>query len=201
MERGVLENTLTNGVWQALCESTPGTVFNTDGLRRKLNGLCMCRVAKQATLMLLSADDFEAELKSNQPLAEALGVRRQAMADSIPEYPTPEIWEHANPRQVQRAARSFAALKRREVPVYSGPLFVGDEEQAKAQAASDVARRLLVLWAVELRAEGCPQGEAVELIDHLDLWSSVSPSERSFLENENPDPKECGPLRHHPYVR
>jgi CRP-like cAMP-binding protein len=63
---------LTNGVWQAFWRSTPGTVFNTDGLRRKLKGTCLCRVAKQSTLMLLSADDFDAELKVNQPLAEAL---------------------------------------------------------------------------------------------------------------------------------
>jgi CRP-like cAMP-binding protein len=75
IERGVLESVkLTNGVWQAFWRSTPGTVFNTDGLRRQLKGPCMCRVAKQATLMLLSADDFEAELKVNQPLAEALGA-------------------------------------------------------------------------------------------------------------------------------
>jgi CRP-like cAMP-binding protein len=74
IERGALESVkLTNGEWEAFWRSTPGTVFNTDGLRRKLQGPCMCRVAKQVTLMLLSADDFEAELKVNQPLAEALG--------------------------------------------------------------------------------------------------------------------------------
>jgi CRP-like cAMP-binding protein len=65
----------TNDVWQAFWLSTPGTVFNTDGLRRKLKGTCFCRVVKPATLMLLSADEFEAELKVNQPLAEALQVR------------------------------------------------------------------------------------------------------------------------------
>ncbi|MFO0818306.1 MAG: hypothetical protein U1A77_10220 [Pirellulales bacterium] len=65
----------TNGVWQAFWLSTPGTVFNTDGLRRKLKGTCFCRVVKPATLMLLSADEFEAELKVNQPLAEAIQAR------------------------------------------------------------------------------------------------------------------------------
>lgn len=76
IERGVLESVkLTNGVWQAFWRSTPGTVFNRDGLWRKLKGPCMCRVAKRATLMLLSADDFEAELKVNQPLADAMGDR------------------------------------------------------------------------------------------------------------------------------
>jgi len=75
IKSGVLESVkLTNGVWQAFWHSTPGTVFNTDGLRRKLKGTCLCRVAKPATLMLLSADDFEAELKVNQPLSDALGA-------------------------------------------------------------------------------------------------------------------------------
>src|SRR6266478_1425802 len=109
----------------------------------------------------------------------------------MPEYPSPESWQHASVRQAQRAARSFAALKQREAPVYSGPLMVDDDEQAKLQPAPEVARRLLVLWAVELKAEGCPQSEAVGLVENLNLWSSVSPSEKKFLQNENPDPEEC----------
>src|SRR5262249_13472055 len=110
---------------------------------------------------------------------------------SMTEYPAPETWEHASVRQAQRAARSFAALKKRAVPVYSGPLMVDDDEQASLQPAQEVARRLLVLWAVELKAEGCPQAEAVGLIEKLNLWPSVSPSEKRFLQNENQDPEEC----------
>ena len=109
----------------------------------------------------------------------------------MPEYPSPSTWQYANARQAQRAARSFSALQQRNVPVYSGPLFVDDDEQVKLQVAPDVAKRLLVLWAVELRAEGCPQAEAVVLIENLNLWPSVSPSEKAFLRNENPDPEEC----------
>lgn len=76
IKSGALESVkLANGVWEAFWHSTPGTVFNTDGLRRKLKGPCMCRVAKQSTLMVLSADDFEAELQVNEPLAETLGAR------------------------------------------------------------------------------------------------------------------------------
>jgi CRP-like cAMP-binding protein len=71
--RGRLDSVaLTDGAWQAYWRSDPGTVFNTDGLRRKLQGSCLCKVVKQTTLMLLSAEDFEAELKVNQSLAEAL---------------------------------------------------------------------------------------------------------------------------------
>jgi len=74
-------------------------------------------------------------------------------ADSIPQYPSPDSWEYANDRQAQRAARSFEALRQRAVPVYSGPLFVADDDEVMVQPASEVARRVLVLWAVELRAE------------------------------------------------
>ncbi len=76
VKSGALESVKrTKGVWQAFWRSPPGTVFNTDGLRRKLKGSCMCRVAKPATLLLLSADDFDAELEVNQPLSEALAAR------------------------------------------------------------------------------------------------------------------------------
>lgn len=73
---GALESvTLADGVWQPFWRSSTGVVFNTDGLRRMLEGSCMCRVAKPTTLFMLSADDFETELKVNRPLSEALGGR------------------------------------------------------------------------------------------------------------------------------
>ncbi|WP_406698005.1 DUF4272 domain-containing protein [Singulisphaera sp. Ch08] len=109
-------------------------------------------------------------------------------------YPDPDTWQHARPRQAERASRSFDVLRLRAVPVYSGPLFVADDNEVRLQPASEVARRVLVLWAVELRAEGAPQAVAIELIESLDLWDSVSPSERAFLQSENPDPDECRSL-------
>ncbi|MEQ8790639.1 MAG: DUF4272 domain-containing protein [Pirellulaceae bacterium] len=110
------------------------------------------------------------------------------------EYPSPETWEHGSERQHQRAARSLEQLKRRHVPAYSGPLMVDDDEEVRLQNAQEVARRTLVLWAVELRAEGMPQKEALELIDQLDLWDSVSAEEKRFLEDDAPDPDECQAL-------
>jgi hypothetical protein len=109
----------------------------------------------------------------------------------MPTYPSPETWEHATPRQAQRAARSFTALRQRAVPAYMGPLFVDDEDEVRVQPAGEVARRVLVLWAVVLRAEGTPQAEALQLIEQLDLWGSVSPSERAFLQDEEPSSEEC----------
>jgi hypothetical protein len=107
------------------------------------------------------------------------------------EYPSPETWEYANERQRKRALRSFAELQKRSVPVYSGPLFVDDDEKVKIQPPDEVARRALVLWAVELRAEGVSQAETLGLIEQLDLWKSLSPSERGFMENKSPSQEEC----------
>ncbi|MCO8120569.1 DUF4272 domain-containing protein [Stieleria sp. TO1_6] len=108
-------------------------------------------------------------------------------------YPSPETWEHANDRQRKRALRSFEELKKRNAPVYSGPLFVDDDE-VTLQNPQDVARRTLVLWAVELRAEGIPQKEAMELIEGLDLWDTVSPEEKRFLQDDDPEPAESQEL-------
>lgn len=79
VKSGALESVkLINGAWEAFWRSPAGTVFNADGLRRKLEGPCLCRVAQKTTLMRLSADDFETELKSNPTLAAALSVNGSA---------------------------------------------------------------------------------------------------------------------------
>ena len=109
-------------------------------------------------------------------------------------YPTPEDWEDASEQQAARAARSFAELKKRRVPVYDGPLFVADDDAANLQTAQDVARRTLVLWAVELRAEGTPQEEAKGIIEEMNLWDSVSDEERTFLDNPAPTEGESARL-------
>ena len=110
------------------------------------------------------------------------------------EYPSTNAWEHANDQQRQRAERSFRQLKKHNAPVYPGPLFVDGDEEVELQSAQDVARRTLVLWAIELRAEGMPQDEAIGLIKQLELWDSVSPDEKQFLEDDDPDPDECEQL-------
>lgn len=104
-------------------------------------------------------------------------------------YPNPATWTEANKEQAYRAAKSFHELRKRKVPVYDGPLFVGDVEGVRLQTPQEVAKRTLVLWAVELRAEGVPREEAIGLIESLDLWDAVSPFEKAFLDDENPDPE------------
>jgi hypothetical protein len=112
----------------------------------------------------------------------------------MPEYPSPETWGYANARQRQRANRSLELLKNRGVPVYAGPLVVDDDEEVVLQSPQNVARRTLVLWAVALRGEGIPQQEALGLIEGLDLRDSVSPEERRFLQDDDPDPAESQKL-------
>jgi hypothetical protein len=108
----------------------------------------------------------------------------------MPAYPSTETWKHANQRQAERPKRSFEALGQRNVPAYHGPLFVDDDEDVNLQPSDEVARRVLVLWAVELRAEGMQQAEALGIIEQNDLWHSVSPTEKAFLLHENPSPSE-----------
>ncbi len=111
-----------------------------------------------------------------------------------PSYPSPETWEHATPKQKERVERSFVQLKKRQVPVYHGPLFGDDDAEANIQTPQNVARRTLVLWSVELRAEGLPIEEVREILDTLELWESVSPEELRFLNEESPSPDECQQL-------
>jgi hypothetical protein len=112
----------------------------------------------------------------------------------ISSYPSPSDWQHANERQRNRALRSFEEMRKRAVPVYSGPLFVSDDDEVETQSPQDVARRTMVLWAVELRAEGVPRPETLGILDRLELWDSVSPLEKDFLRKENPSQSECRPF-------
>jgi hypothetical protein len=109
----------------------------------------------------------------------------------MPVYPSPETWKHGTQRQRERAARSFIELRKRAVPVLDGALLVEDDDKVQIQPAADVARRILVLWAVVLRSGGVPRAETLELLDRLDLWACVSPQEKVFLQNENPNQEEC----------
>jgi hypothetical protein len=108
-----------------------------------------------------------------------------------PGYPSPETWKQVTPRQAARAARSFALLRQRAVPAFQWPLCVDDDDKVKVQSACEVARRLLVLSWVELRAEGRPQAECIGMIEKFGLWPSVSPAEQAFLQAEAPDSAEC----------
>lgn len=158
----------------------------------------------RGTLLILAMSVFfsgcsrqspKSDMNEATELSPASGQpSRDTNTRESPLYPSPETWEYANRRQRDRAARSFALLKAREFPAFSGPLFVDDDAEVKLQSPQDVARRTLVLWAVVMRAEGMPQEEAVGLLENLDLWGSVSPEEKLFLQDDDPDDDKCQAL-------
>lgn len=94
-------------------------------------------------------------------------------------------------RQIERCERTEAALQKFAVPMYFHRLYGDDDSSAHARSAEEVARRTLVLWAVELRAEGIARDEAIELIESMDLWPAVSRKERAFLMEQEPDEETC----------
>lgn len=91
-------------------------------------------------------------------------------------------------RQIDRSARIKEKLLEFEVPLYSGPLYVEDDEEVKLQDPKDVARRAIILWAVILRGEGVDQSEAKGIIDNFGLWDFIIKKEAHFLNDKDPDP-------------
>lgn len=118
-------------------------------------------------------------------------VKRTTGTATKIEYPSTKEWTSVTARQAQRAERSFLQLAKRGVPVFPYALCVDDDEQVRVQSASDVARRVMTLWGVNLRAEGFPQSKALEVIEGLDLWECLTDSEESFLMAIDTDPVEC----------
>lgn len=110
-------------------------------------------------------------------------------------YPSPNDWTHATKRQQERAARSFAQLALRKMPVYDGPLVVGDDEEVQLQSPIDAAKRALVLWAVALKGDGAPTDLALEIVEKTNVWDAVSEKEYAFLTDRDPDPECCQELK------
>lgn len=120
-----------------------------------------------------------------------LGWFKKKSTTASQTYPDPSAWSHAHPRQRERAARSLAELRGRQVPAYPGPLLVEDDDEAVIRSAQDVARRVMVLWAVDMKAEGVDRKRATRHLKNLGLNAAVSPQERAFLDDPHPDPVYC----------
>ncbi len=73
VEKGSLESGRgTEAVWQPFWTSNAGTVFNTQALYRRKPAPGLFRVAAPATLLVLTADDFEAALAEDGNLMALL---------------------------------------------------------------------------------------------------------------------------------
>lgn len=125
---------------------------------------------------------------------QMFGWIRKRTSSPPPTYPDPQSWEHATGRQRDRAGRSFAELLARHAPVFQGPLVVDDDEDVTVRSAQEVAQRVMVLWAVDMKAEGVDQSNATRHLDVLNLDDAVSPKEREFFDDPNPDPGYCQSL-------
>jgi hypothetical protein len=66
------------------------------------------------------------------------------------------------------------------------PVTVADEE-ALLRPAADVARRAIVLMAVAMRAEGVAQAKVVKFLQQRGVIAAVSPEEKTFLNQAEPD--------------
>jgi hypothetical protein len=69
------------------------------------------------------------------------------------------------------------------------PTTVADEEGLMV-APNRVAQRAVVLLALAMRAEGVAQPKVVKFLQQRGVTKSVSPKEREFLQQANPDPVE-----------
>ena len=66
--------------------------------------------------------------------------------------------------QERRRTRSVQILKKRNYPLYDGPLYSIDDSEAILRQPREVAKRSLVLWMVALYADTRPQDAVLEII-------------------------------------
>ena len=97
----------------------------------------------------------------------------------------------ATAAQIARAGRSKVVLQKKAAPLFNGPLYVSDDHSVRLRDAAQVAQRVLVLWAVEQRAEGLDKSKAVTLLAHAGLLEHISPKETQFLQAIKPSADEC----------
>ncbi|NJL43330.1 MAG: DUF4272 domain-containing protein [Pseudanabaena sp. SU_2_4] len=70
-------------------------------------------------------------------------------------------------------------------------LDIPDDEEAILRDSAEVVKRLLVLYAVVLKAEDASHQEMLGLMAEAHLWSAASPIEKRFLHQDYPPPEEC----------
>jgi Domain of unknown function (DUF4272) len=103
--------------------------------------------------------------------------------------------------QIERANRSINELRFHQVPMCgetyperNRPLYIPDDDEVSLRDSAEVVKRLLVLYAVVLKAEDVSHQEMLGLMAEAHLWSSVSPAEKRFLHQDYPDPAECSKM-------
>ena len=95
----------------------------------------------------------------------------------------------------ERKEFSDKFLKQKGVPVLEGLPFVDDYTNAKFRNEKEVAKKAVVLYGLIYVAHGEKTSkEMIEYFKKYDLWSSVSPDERLYLEKQNKTPEDNNPV-------
>lgn len=136
---------------------------------------------RDSQLILAPDGSFDAEADVLGPVAELIRDRVQVKLPEREPY-------QATPAQEARYRRVLAELERRKVPTLSSALFFGEDEKTTLREPAEVARRLLVLFAVTYLADAGDRQKAVEIIERHDLGPHVTPEERELLEGEETNP-------------
>lgn len=91
---------------------------------------------------------------------------------------------------VQRKENNEQYLKTLGIPVNPHLPHVESENEAKFRNPEEVAKRALVLYALISVAHQADRELAVSWLKNEDLWQSVSPKEKAFLENSTTPERE-----------
>lgn len=86
-------------------------------------------------------------------------------------------------------------LKQKGVPVLDHLPLVEDYIEAKFRDEKEVAKKAVVLYGLIYVAHGEKSSkEMIAYFKKYDLWNSVSPDERQYLEKENKTPEDNNPV-------
>ncbi len=99
--------------------------------------------------------------------------------------------------QIERTDRSINELHFHQVPICNRPLHssdIPDDQDAILRDSAEVVKRLLVLYAVVLKAEDASHQEMLGLMAEAHLWRAVSPAEKRFLDQDYPAPEACSKM-------
>jgi hypothetical protein len=109
---------------------------------------------KNSKLILAPEGQFDEDADVLGPVAEMIKGRVQVKLPKRESY-------QATPDQAARYQRTLSQLKQRKVPTLSHALHIEDDAEANLREPAEVARRVLVLSAVTLRADGGPREKAL----------------------------------------
>jgi hypothetical protein len=96
----------------------------------------------------------------------------------------------SKPSAVARKERTEARLRQLGVAVNEGLPPLAADEEVRLREPMAIARRAEALWVVAARGEGLPAARALEILADAGALDALTPRERQFLDNPEPQPRE-----------